>query len=249
MNTDTQNTSLSPQNLAPISVLKRKRRPHGKIAELPKALRDQINQMLDDGLSYRKIAEKLKASGADLPQGPISKSSISRWQDNGYQRYLEQQQRLAEVRANREAALDMVAAGDTTALPEADLQLIASQYYDLFAQNQAQLIKQKLAEEPLHYPRFLNAFARLTREILKLKNHHDLRAKEKALELKQLDPGRKLNENECAALAKVWDDFFLGPNYKPIPPYPEPEPTAPQPPQNLNPNFNPPKTIDSLPPI
>ncbi len=84
MNTDTQNTSLSPQNLAPISVLKRQRRPHGKIAELPKALRDQIDQMLDEGLSYRKVAEKLKASGSDLPQGPISKSSISRWQDNGY---------------------------------------------------------------------------------------------------------------------------------------------------------------------
>jgi len=142
MNTDIQNTPLNPQNLAPINVLKRKRRPHGKIAELPKALRDQINQMLDDGFSYRKIAEKLKASGSDLPQGVISRMSVLRWHDNGYQRYLDQQQRLAEVRANREAALDMVAAGDTTALPEADLQLIASQYYDLFAQNQAQLIKQ-----------------------------------------------------------------------------------------------------------
>jgi len=230
MNPDIQNTSTSPQDLSPISVLKRKRRPHGKIAQLPKALRDQINEMLDDGLSYRAISQKLKASRADFPKGQISRMNISRWKDNGYQRYVEQQQRLAEVRANREAALDMVADGDTTVLPEADLQLIASQYYDLFAQNQAQLIKQKLAEEPLHYPRFLNAFARLTREILKLKNHRDLRAKEKALELKQLDPGRKLNENECAALAKVWDDFFLGPNYKPIPPYPEPEPTVPPPP-------------------
>ena len=36
------------------------------------------------------------------------------------------------------------------------------------------------------------------------------------MEANQLDPGRKLNDNECAAIAKVWDDFFLGPNYDPM---------------------------------
>ena len=230
MNPDTQNSIPTVQNLAPISVLKRKRRPHGKIAELPKSLRDQINHMLDDGLSCRKIAEKLNASSAELPKGPISKSSISRWHENGYQRHLQQQQRLAEVRANREASLDMVNDGDTTILPEADLQLIASQYYDVFAQNQAHIIKQKLAEEPLHYPRFLNAFARLTREILKLKTHRELCEKEKAAELKRRDPNRKLNENECAVLAKAWNDFFLGPDYDPMAhPLHEPQPAPPDP--------------------
>jgi len=227
MNTDIQNTSINTQNLAPISVLKRKRRPHGKIAELPKAIRDQINQMLDDGLSFRKIAEELKASNANLPEGSISKSGISRWHDNGYQRHLELQERLTMVRANREASLDMVNDGDTTTLPEADLQLIASQYYDIFAQNQAHIIKQKLAEDPLHYPRFLNAFARLTREILKLKTYRELREKEKAAELKRLDPNRKLNQNESAALMKLWNDFFLGEDYDPMAhPLHDPQPAA-----------------------
>ena len=230
MNPDTQNSIPTVQKLAPITVLKRKRRPHGKIAELPKALRDQINHMLDDGLSCRKIAEKLNVSNRDLPKGPISKSSVSRWHENGYQRYLEQQQRLAEVRANREASLDMVNDGDTTTLPEADLQLIASQYYDIFAQNQAHIIKQKLAEDPLHYPRFLNAFARLTREILKLTHHREQREKEKAAELKRRDPLRKLNENECGVLAKAWQDFFLGPDYDPMAhPLHDPQPITPIP--------------------
>ena len=229
MNADSENHSSNPiQDLAPIAVLKRKRAPHGKIAQLPKTLRDQINQMLDDGLTYRKISQKLQASGAEFPKGLISPMNISRWKQNGFQRYLEQQQRLAEVRANREAAQDMVNDGDTTVLPEADLQLIASQYYDLFANNQAQLIKQKLAEDPLHYPRFLNAFARLTREILKLKHHREEREKEKAAELKRRDPTRKLNENECGILAKAWSDFFLGEDYDPLAhPLHEPQPATP----------------------
>jgi hypothetical protein len=49
-------------------------------------------------------------------------------------------------------------------------------------------------EDPLKYTRFLNVFARLTREILLLKKHRAESAKAASTQLKQLDHNRELNE-------------------------------------------------------
>src|SRR5437899_7961229 len=37
--------------------------PRGKVAHLPKIVREQVNQMLDDGVTSRKIAKKLAELG------------------------------------------------------------------------------------------------------------------------------------------------------------------------------------------
>ena len=192
----------------PIRLLNPRRSLRGKIARLPKALRDQINQILDDGFSYRAIIQTLKDAGTEFPKGCPSQMDISRWKDNGYQRYLKQQERLADVRANREASLEVVADGDTTTIAEADLQISASQYYDLLDDLQTPVIRQKIAEDPLQYPRFLNAFARLTREMLKLKTYRDLRADLKEREAKLFDPKQPIVDEQTKALAVLFDRAF-----------------------------------------
>src|ERR1051325_8189217 len=103
---------------------------HRKIAKLPKALRDLINSMLDDGASAAEIIQKLaQCSDPPLPYA-ILEMDISRWKYSGYLRYLARQERLACVQINREDASEMGAAGDTATIPEATMQIIASQYYE-----------------------------------------------------------------------------------------------------------------------
>ncbi len=139
-------TALDPVTLAP-DASKPERRSRAKIAQLPKVLRDQINSMLDDGAPYDLVIEKLQHSDPPLPY-PISEMNVSRWKDTGYQRHLAQQERLLDVQANREAALEMVAGDDTTTLPEATLQIIASQYYEFLGDFSPESLKQKLLEDP-----------------------------------------------------------------------------------------------------
>src|SRR5262245_42041167 len=69
-----------------------KNRPrNGKIARLPDALRLHINQMLDDGLSYRDIIRQLhKQRDATLPY-PISEMNLSNWFHGGFRDWRQEQ--------------------------------------------------------------------------------------------------------------------------------------------------------------
>src|SRR5437867_7572924 len=137
--------AIDPPSLA-LDASKQERRSHGKIAQLSKNFRDRINSMLDDGVPYALIIEKLEQfTDPPLPY-PISEMNISRWKDGGYQRHLAQQERFAYVTENREAALEMASA-DTTTLPQGALQIIASHYYDILSDFSAASLKQKLGED------------------------------------------------------------------------------------------------------
>lgn len=151
---------------------------HRKIAKLPKPLRDLINCCLDDSLPAKEIIDKLQASTNPPLPYPISEVNISDWRKTGYQRHVQQQERLALIESNRESAMEMVAANDTTTLPEATLQIITSQYFDFLGAFSTESLLQKLTEDPLKYSRFLNVFARLTREIVHLRKYRDKAAAE-----------------------------------------------------------------------
>ena len=216
---------------------KQERRLHSKIAQLPKVLRDQVNSMLDDGAPYALIVEKLRQSTAPPLPFPISEMNISRWKDTGFDHYLAQQERFAYVRQDREAAREMVDEDDTTTLPEATLQIIASHYYDILVEFSPDSLKQELGTDPLKYTRFLNVFARLAREILLLKKHREALAA-----LKSLDPKRKLSDNEQELFFQRVEQCFkaklprgwIFPDPEPAPPTPEPD-TPNTPPHPLTP--------------
>ena len=66
---------------------------NGKIARLPEATRNQINQMLDDGLTYREIIQQLNLANSSTPQDSnisplpyaISEMNLSNWYKGGFQ--------------------------------------------------------------------------------------------------------------------------------------------------------------------
>src|SRR5436189_4825362 len=80
-----------------------KSRRNGKVARLPSALREQINHMLDDGVPYKTIIQKLGEAGKHL-----NKDSISNWRSGGYQDYLKAHLINDRARTQTEAAADVV---------------------------------------------------------------------------------------------------------------------------------------------
>jgi hypothetical protein len=93
-------------------------RGNGKVARLPKPIRDQINHWLLTGLSYPEIIERLGEQGQDLNPGHLCE-----WKKRGYQDWLLQQNWLAETRARQEPAADLSTDFDATQLNHAALQL------------------------------------------------------------------------------------------------------------------------------
>lgn len=78
----------------------------GSVARLPKELRDQINQKLDDGFSYNVICDHLRAEGIELSQ-----HAIGRWKKGGYQDYLRERRLLEQSRLRYELTLDLAPPG------------------------------------------------------------------------------------------------------------------------------------------
>jgi hypothetical protein len=179
-----------------------------KVARLPRPLRDLVNSLLDEGLTARQIIAKLEAATDPPLPYPISQRNISHWKSTGYRRYLAQQERLALVQANREGAGGLITPDEITTLPEATLQIVANQYYEFLADFSPETLKQQLADDPLKYTRFLNVFARLVREIVHLRKFRDAAAKTAAIQLKELDPGRDLSDNEFGLLVNKMDRVF-----------------------------------------
>ena len=79
---------------------KPKRARNGKVARLPKQMRDQINQMLDDNLHYHSIIKSLGDQGKDLET-----DHIRRWKSGGYRDYLREQRLIEQCRRTSRARL------------------------------------------------------------------------------------------------------------------------------------------------
>src|SRR6266700_5861447 len=80
-----------------------KPRRNGKVARLPSPLREQINQMLDDGVPYKAIIQKLGEPGKHL-----NEDNLSNWRLGGYQDYLRALVISDRARHQTEAAADVV---------------------------------------------------------------------------------------------------------------------------------------------
>src|SRR5258706_6824380 len=77
--------SENPSPLSPLpSVKASNRSPNGKVAQLPAAIRESVNQWINDGIHLDKIAQKL----ADLGHAGFTHHNISTWKANGFQKWL-----------------------------------------------------------------------------------------------------------------------------------------------------------------
>jgi hypothetical protein len=162
-------------------------RRNGKVARLPKAVRDQINQMILDGVPYLGIIERLGPAGQGL-----NEQNLSNWKAGGYVDALRELQLAEGVRAKHELAESIVArAAQANGAGQAVLQVLAGKLCELLAETDPTALRESLMSDADKFTRFVNAMVRLAEGGIKCDVHaldHQARA---AAAARQKKPGEK----------------------------------------------------------
>jgi len=137
-----------------------KSRRTGKVARLPLALREQINLMLDDGVPYKTIIEKLGDAGKHLNEW-----NLSNWRLGGYQDHLNAQLINDRARIQTEAAADAVRDSgqvDPAKLQQACRRIAVLQYIETLIEHGEQLAQDSLKKNPAKMITLINACCNLS---------------------------------------------------------------------------------------
>jgi hypothetical protein len=163
MNTEASLTNDQILDSPPESVPVLDHRGNGKVARLPKAIRDQINHWLLDGLSYTDIIERLGEPGKHL-----NADHLSEWKKRGYQSWLMGQAFLEQTRLRQEVTQEMVQDFDGTQVNHAALQLGTLHIFEALRDLGPGSLDKKLGGDCGAFARLVNALARASRETMQL---------------------------------------------------------------------------------
>lgn len=154
-------------------------RRNGKIARLPKELRDKINTMIQDGLPYLQIIDSL-----GLAAHGISEMNLSRWKNGGYLDWVREMQLVQVIETKYELALAIVERSTQgNDAGQAVLQVIAANLCQFLVETDPVVLRDSLLSDADKFTRFVNAMVRLAEGGIKCalhKFHHQDRAAEAA---------------------------------------------------------------------
>jgi len=153
-------SSTPPSSTVPKSVPPQRK---GKVARLPKTVRDSINQMILDGFTYRQIIESLGDAGKDL-----SENAVSTWRSGGYQDWLEERQRLDVMVRQHEFNIDLARNSDGGESHQAAFEIAALRVCDLLTGFDPAIVRGNLERDPADYATLINSFARLLNSLPRL---------------------------------------------------------------------------------
>jgi hypothetical protein len=158
----------------------------GKIARLPKTLRDAVNLALQDGAPARRIiqiitdAKKHGATNGDGTEILIpNEQNVTNWLEGGYKDWQAENERLRDMQAKREFALRIVQENEGGKIHEAGLNLAASQIFELLQDFDVSTLKEQLAEDPENYSKVVSALARISKEALGFEKYRQLVTEQK----------------------------------------------------------------------
>jgi hypothetical protein len=178
-------------------------RRRGNVAQLPKAVRDKINDMLLDGVFYADIIKNLGEDGKHLQI-----SNISRWKDGGFHDWLKERQQVDALRGFFELVMDMLANAEAEEIPDLTVKLLAARVCGVLTKLTPDQLQGTLNEDPKALSRLLGLVPKLSREALRTRKYRRSVKKEDATELKQLDPKRELNDDEHLAIVDRVNRLF-----------------------------------------
>jgi len=142
-------------------------RRNGKVARLPKIVRDKINVMIQDGVTYLQIIDRL---GPD-DQG-LTENNLSQWKAGGYMDWLREQQLARVLQTKHELAQAIVAkAGEANAAGQATLQVIAGNVCEFLIETDPAALRESLLSDADKFTRFVNAMVRLAEGGIKCELH------------------------------------------------------------------------------
>src|SRR5262249_7856457 len=139
-------------------------RRKGKIARLPEHLRETVNTMLNDGLPHKHIIARLREHGVS-----INPSNLTRWQNGGFQDYLQQRAWLKEMQSNLDFILDHLRDNDGSEIPEAAIQLSSIRVFQ-FLRDFTDAAGTGISCDPTEFLRAANAACRLSQATTHLKS-------------------------------------------------------------------------------
>src|SRR4051812_13541665 len=157
----------------------------GKIAQLPYAVRTQINTMILDGAPYGKIKAAIGDHGKDL-----SPTNFTGWKQGGYLDWLYEQRWREDTRAFHQSALTLFPDSDPVKLNQCALQVAILQMLSALQNLERTGLNQKLGGDSAAYSRLVNALSRACREAINAQKFHENRTA--TVQLKHKDPHRKL---------------------------------------------------------
>ena len=159
----------------------------GKIARLPKSVRDQINSMIQDGVPYLTIIERLGPLGQDL-----NEPNLCHWKSGGYLDWLRELQFTQAIQAKYELAQSIVArSGDDNAASQALLQTMAVNLCEFLVETDPATLRDSLLSDSDKFTRFVNSMVRLAEGGIKCELHR-FRAQDRAAQAaKQRNPAER----------------------------------------------------------
>jgi hypothetical protein len=159
---------------------------NGKIARLPKDLRDQINTMLRDNVPYKIIIETL-----GKPVRHITERNFTNWKNHGYQAWLKQQEESDRARMATNLAMAAAKSNETMVVHQATIHLVATQLQEALAKLNTKSIRDCLEDDPGNFAKLVNAIARLSEGGLRFERYHAEVADKKAELAKHIAAGKK----------------------------------------------------------
>src|SRR5690606_8328676 len=98
---------------------------HGKIARLPRAVRQELNERLQNGESGPQLVEWLNALPevleilkARFSARPVSEQNLSEWRQGGYEDWLRHQEGLDWIRMMTDEAVELEEEAQGTSVAE-----------------------------------------------------------------------------------------------------------------------------------
>lgn len=150
-------------------------RRKGKIAQLPYETRNRVNLALRDGLTYSAVVSMLEQLGH---QG-ITEKNVENWAKPdesgscGYQDWLKEQDRLADIESKRNFALEIVRANAGNDIHEAGLQLMAAHLYEVATDFDVNALKSRLADKPELFAQVTRGMCDLSKAGLELAKYRE----------------------------------------------------------------------------
>ena len=189
--------ALARSTAAALSLAQPSRKPrNGKIARLPKPVRDVVNRMLFHHIPQEQIVAALHELGIKVTQ-----SNLSNWKTHGgYDEWRLAQEHAIQLRLHQDNLLDLLRRYDASELPEVGLQVAATQISQFFLTPEA---RQLLASNPSEYERRVAMLTRISHQVKALQKSRDDAAKALGPDH---DPDRIRSET-CDSLERLTDSF------------------------------------------
>ena len=174
-----------------------------KVARLPEKIRNRINLMLRDSVSYAEILQKLGRRGQSL-----NKDCLSRWKKTGYKLWLQEQQRLHAMEARLQFFVDTVRQDQASKIHEASQQIAALQIAEMLSDLDPAAVKEAVQTDPASYIRMLAVLPRLSDGGLACQRHR-VEISERMVKLKK--DKRPLKRGiSAASLKEMTEKLRLG---------------------------------------